>query len=115
MTDMFAIVEKLRSADKPDDPIPQHCVLAAEEVFQERSAICEYDGLLTREQAEAQGLLASREWLEVCEIRHALTMNSYDWQEHLAAVTKARGKPAAEALREKVRAEYVEQHRRNAA
>jgi len=34
----------------------------ADEIFQERAGICEYSGLLTREKAEAQGLLESEKF-----------------------------------------------------
>lgn len=48
MTDMFAV---------------------AEEMAEERAAIMEFDGLLTRTEANRLGLLESERWREACEVR----------------------------------------------
>ena len=44
------------------------------EIREERAAICEFDGLLTREQAEKQGLLESEQYRVACEVRKAMEM-----------------------------------------
>lgn len=84
----------------------------AAEIFEERAAICEFDGLLTRQQAEAMGLLESEQYRQACEVRTVLAMPTFDRRSFLSAVEVKRGKAHADQLRELVTAEWL---RRKAA
>ena len=84
----------------------------AAEVFSERSAICEFDGLLTREAAEAMGLSQSEKYRFACEVRTVLSMPFESRRDYLNDVEKKRGKGAADALRAAVQTEWI---RRKAA
>lgn len=84
----------------------------AAEIAEERAGICEFDGLLTREEAERQGKLESEQWRQACEVRKALSMPLLERQEFLVDVEKKRGKKAADELRSFVQAEWF---RRKAA
>lgn len=79
----------------------------AEEIRIERAAICEFDGLLTREQAEAQGLLESEQYRSACEVRAILVMPFEKRRPFLFDVEKSRGKAHADKLREIVQAEWL--------
>lgn len=70
------------------------------EIYEERSAICQFDGLLTREEAEKQGKLASEEWREACEVRYICDMPTRKARvEYLSGVEKKRGQAAANRLK----------------
>lgn len=84
----------------------------AKEIAEERSGICEFDGLLTREDAEKRGLLESEQWRTACEVRHVLKMPLAERRDFLTDVEKKRGPKAAEELRYLVQAEWL---RRKAA
>lgn len=70
------------------------------EVFEERAAICEFDGLLTREEAEKQGMLESEQYRHACEVRDILGRPLMERRELLADIEKKRGKVAADRLRD---------------
>ena len=46
----------------------------AAEIFEERAGICEFSGLMTREQSEAMGMLESEKYRQACEVRTVLAM-----------------------------------------
>ncbi len=77
-----------------------------EEIFSERSAICEFDGLLTREEAEKRGMLESETYRKSCEIRTVLDMPLSSRAGYMDRVEKLRGAKAANELREAVRDEW---------
>lgn len=79
----------------------------AEEIREERAAIAEHDGLLSREDAERLGLLEAERYREACEVRYVLTIHgSAARKAYLDACEKHRGKAAADKLRDAVRAEW---------
>ena len=81
---------------------------AAKEVFEERAAIAEFDGLLTREEAEKLGLLASRRYLEDCEINEICNMPSLEQRKtYLAMIEKARGKAATDHIKNQLQREWM--------
>lgn len=83
------------------------------EVFEERAAIREFDGLLTREEAERLGLLDAEEWRHACEVRHVLSLGSaMDRRGYLAQAENHRGTKAVKRLRDDVKKEW---ERRKAA
>lgn len=77
------------------------------EIFEERSAICEFDGLLTREEAEKQGLLESERWRKDCEIRYVMNLPFAERRPYLNSVEKVRGKESADKLRNDVMVEWL--------
>lgn len=80
------------------------------EIEEERAAICEFDGLMSREEAEKQGKLAAEEWRFACEVRSVLAMKGVAWRrEYLNLVESRRGKGPADALRDAVRREWDRQ------
>lgn len=98
MTDMFAMVEQMRAKTLP-------CADEAVEVFEERAAIAEYDGLLTREEAEKQALLESEQYRHACEVRDAVKRffpRTDRIAEHLKLIAVKRGQEAADRLRQDV-------------
>lgn len=79
----------------------------ANEIHEERSAIAEYDGQLSRREAEALGLLESERFRESCEVRHVLAIHGSERRRaYLDQCEKHRGKEAADRLRDAVRAEW---------
>ena len=78
-----------------------------EEIREERSAICEFDGLLTREEAEARGMLESETYRKSCEIRTVLEMPTTSRAGYMDRVEKLRGAKAANELRNAVRTEWL--------
>ena len=78
-----------------------------EEIREERSAICEFDGLLTREEAEKRGMLESETYRKSCEIRTVLDMPQASRAGYMDRVEKLRGAKAANELRESVRDEWL--------
>lgn len=83
------------------------------EVFEERAAIREFDGLMTREDAERLGLLDAEEWRHACEVRHVLSLgSSADRRGYLAQAENHRGVKAVKRLRDDVKKEW---ERRRAA
>lgn len=79
----------------------------AEEIREERSAIAEHDGLLSREDAERLGLLESARYMEDCEIRYILALRGKEARKAYLDLCEAkRGKAAADKLRDAVRAEW---------
>lgn len=78
----------------------------AEEIREERAAIREFDGGLTREEAEKAGLLDSREWLTACLVRHVASMESFeDRKDFVEDYRKKHGDAAADLLRDGLVAE----------
>ena len=96
---MFAMVEAMSKSPS----VEQSC----SEIKEERAAACEFDGLMTREQAEAQGELESEAYRQACEVRHVLGLSLSERQEYLNRVEKVRGVSAGGELREAVRAEWI--------
>ena len=83
------------------------CDEIATEVFEERAAICEFSGLMTREQAEAMGKLASDDYRAACEVRAVLEMPTKSRKPYLDLVEVKRGLEAANVLRNAVRDEWT--------
>jgi hypothetical protein len=79
----------------------------AAEVFEERSAICEHDGLLTREQAEAQGKLEADEYRMACEVRTVLAMPFVERNPYLQKVQLVRGLAARDVLAKAINDEWI--------
>jgi hypothetical protein len=79
----------------------------AAEVFEERSAIAEHDGLLTREQAEAQGKLEADEYRMACEVRTVLAMPFSERKPYLSKVDQQRGRSARDVLAKAINDEWV--------
>lgn len=77
------------------------------EIAEERAGICEFDGLLTREQAEAQGLLESEAYRNSCEVRHVIGLDLNQRRDYLDRVEKVRGLVPGSKLREAVRTEWI--------
>ena len=73
------------------------------EIFEERAAICHYDGGVPIEQAEAIAAVQVEQHRHFCEIRSVVAMYRKDGGEavkgFLAQVAKHRGQPAADRLR----------------
>lgn len=69
--------------------------------FEERAAIMEFDGLMTRKEAEEKALMDSREWMEACELRSLLKMSVKARREYFSEVLKHRGDRAEKVLKEK--------------
>ena len=69
------------------------------EIYEERAAICEFDGLLTREEAEKQGKLESEQYRHSCEVRDILNRPLMERRSLLADIEQRRGKDAADRLR----------------
>ena len=82
------------------------------EIFEERSAICEYDGLLTREEAEKQGMLESEAYRAACEVRYVLALPLAERRDYLELVAQKRGDNAADTLKGEIQREWL---RRKAA
>lgn len=83
------------------------CDEIAAEIYNERAAICEYSGLLTREQAEAQGLLESEAWRHATEVSTVLAMPFSERRPYLAMVEKQRGLVARQELAKSVNSEWL--------
>lgn len=81
------------------------------EIAEERAGICEFSGLLTREQAEAQGRLESEAYRHSCEVRHVIGLDLNQRRDYLDRVEKVRGLASGSKLREDVRTEWMK--RRN--
>ena len=77
------------------------------EIFEERSAICEHDGLLTREAAEAQGKLESEAYRAACEVRYVLAMPLAERRDYLELVAQKRGDNAADTLKGEIQREWL--------
>ena len=77
------------------------------EIFEERSAIAEFDGLLTRADAEKLGLLESERWRKDCEIRYVMNLPFAERRPYLNMVEKVRGKEYADKLRNDIQAEWL--------
>lgn len=79
------------------------------EAFEERAAIRQFDGLMTREQAEELALLDSEAWREACEVRYvALLPDRQSRLNYLADVVKKRGEEAGARLRSLVEKNFAE-------
>lgn len=79
----------------------------AAEIHAERAAICEHDGLLTREQAEARGKLESDEYRMACEVRTVLAMPFAERKPYLQQVWLVRGMAARDVLARAVNLEWL--------
>lgn len=77
------------------------------EIAEERAAICEFDGLLTRAEAEVRGILESETYRKSCEIRTVLDMPQSSRAGYMDRVEQMRGVKAANELRESVRKEWM--------
>lgn len=83
-----------------------------DELFQERAAVMEYDGGLSREEAEK----ATRQHMHECEVRYCIKQFYPDGNAmaaHLDLVDKRRGKEAGNKLRVDVRRAWKEQARKS--
>ncbi len=63
--------------------------------------------LMTYADAKARDLLDSDEYRSACEVRHVLSLPLDERREYMERVDRARGQAAGDALREKVRAEWL--------
>jgi hypothetical protein len=79
----------------------------AADIHAERSAICEFDGLLTREQAEAQGKLEADEYRMACETRYVLAMPFAERKPYLSKVEQQRGRSARDVLAKAINDEWI--------
>lgn len=99
---MKSPLEDVMSPNEIDD-------LCDTEAFEERAAIMEYDGGLSRAEAEkaaAEDVQAQRHKAEVRWMVWHYWPNGDGLSEQLALVEKRRGKPAADRLREDCRTEW---------
>ena len=73
------------------------------EIFEERAAICEHDGGLPKDQAEAIAAVQVENFRHACEVRNVVARYRKDGgeavKEFLAQVSKHRGQAAADRLR----------------
>lgn len=80
---------------------------AATEMAEERAAILEFDGLMTREEAERLGKLEAECWRMACEVRWICDMPDRKKRaDYLAMVEKQRGMVAANELKRMVFEEW---------
>lgn len=63
--------------------------------------------MITRDEAERLGMLASEEWRQACEVRAVLGMPLPERRDYLAKVEKMRGITAANKLRQLVSDEWM--------
>lgn len=83
------------------------------EAFEERAAIREFDGLITRERAEELAALEAERWREACEVRYVIWLNSrQERNDYLAAVRIKRGAEAADRLKSLVEKDFVAERAR---
>lgn len=71
-----------------------------QEIFEERAAIVEFDGLLSKEEAEKQGALESEAYRHACEVRTIAEWPLQDRRDYIDQVEKKRGKKSAESLKD---------------
>lgn len=79
---------------------------AEAEFAEERAAIREHDGLMTREEAERLGRLDAEEWRFSCEVRYLLSLPLDERRALLDGIEKARGKAGADRVREGLAREW---------
>jgi hypothetical protein len=70
-----------------------------QEFFEERAAIMEFDGLLTREEAERRGKLETEEYRHACEVREIASWPLQARRAHITGVEHWRGKAAADRIK----------------
>lgn len=81
---------------------------AIEDFKDERAAVLEFEGLLSREEAERRALLESEEFRHACEVRYVLAIQgSAARKAYLDLCEKRRGKVSADRLRETVRTAWL--------
>jgi hypothetical protein len=81
---------------------------AAAEMAARSSAIREFEGLMTREEAERLGKLDAEEWRHACEVRAVLDLPTVaERREYLDLAEKRRGATAGQKLRDAVTAEWL--------
>lgn len=73
--------------------------IATKEIYNERAGICEYSGMMTREDAEKQGMLEAQQWKLLCELKEIYHMPIDKRLEYFELVKKARGNKALEKLK----------------
>jgi len=76
--------------------------LTADEIYNERAGICEYSGLLTREEAEARGILESKAWIYACLLKTIHEMTESKRIEYYRHVTANRGEEVARKIKHDV-------------
>jgi len=76
--------------------------LTADEIYNERAGICEYSGLLTREEAEALGMLESKAWIYACLLKTINEMTESKRIEYYRHVTSSRGEELARKIKHDV-------------
>lgn len=86
--------------------------ITANEIFLERSGIAEYDGLLTRDEAERLGLLESERYRQDCEVRYVFTLPFEERRGYLEKVEKARGKKHTDILKELIQKEWFRRRKK---
>ena len=90
-------------------------LMGAEEVRQERAAIAEYDGLLSRAEAEKLGALESEHYKLSCQTRFACALQTIEFRrDYLALVEKRDGQEHAEKLRAMIQRHWKERRERQA-
>ena len=81
--------------------------LVCAEIQEERAGICEFDGLMTRKDAERMGMLESDAYRMACEVRTVLGWSLTKRRDYLDMAEKIRGAHAVGELREAVRLEWL--------
>ncbi len=77
-----------------------------DEIREERAAVREFDGGLSRDEAERLGMLESREWLTACLVRDVAAMESFEQRKNFVEnYRRHHGAEAADALRDALVAE----------
>ena len=89
--------------------------IAAREIYNERAGICEYSGLMTREEAEKQGLLESQRWRRLCELKAIYNMPLDKRREYFVMVKKERGDQAMQKLKSEFGAYWFDRKRQGMA
>lgn len=78
------------------------------ELFEERAAIAEFDGGLSREDAEKQAAAEVEKHRHECEVRWVIGLETLEARrKYMVDVENVRGKVAADRLRDDVRAAWV--------
>lgn len=89
-----------------------------QELFDERAAIAEFDGGLSRAAADAQAEAYVAQHRHRCEVRYLLAMaasgSTAALEAHMADIAAKRGEPAARELREEMREQWRKGNRGHA-
>lgn len=74
---------------------------------EERAAIRQFDGLMTRAEAERLTMLDSEEYRFACEVRTVLRLTLPERRQYLELVEKKRGKGACDRLKTAITQEWT--------